>query len=199
MSPPREKKTGQRKHQILEALAVSLEQHPGDRITTAALARTAGVSEAALYRHFASKARMFEGLIDYAENVIFERINVIIEQSDDVQQQCFDILYLLLGFAAKNPGITRVLMGEALTGEKERLLLRVEQFFARIEMQLRQLLKSSGLRGQHEQLGQTSAAANLMISHVEGRLHQFLRSQFREDPLSHWEEQRRMLDNAIFS
>lgn len=193
-----ERKPGQRKQQILEALASALENHPGDRITTAALARAAGVSEAALYRHFASKARMFEGLIDYSEGVIFERINSIVQHSDDIQEQCFNIVYLLLGFAGRNPGITRVLMGEALTGEKDRLLLRVEQFFARIETELRQLLKASGLRGQHDQLGQTAAAANLLISHVEGRLHQFLRSQFRNDPLSHWEEQRQMLRRAIF-
>jgi len=115
-----------RKQLILETLAHELESNPGDRITTAGLARAVGVSEAALYRHFASKARMFEGLIEFAEETVFARINLILEEEKGTEARCAKVVYLLLGFADRNPGITRVLLGDALVGERERLLERLD-------------------------------------------------------------------------
>jgi TetR/AcrR family transcriptional regulator len=188
-----------RRQLILEALAGELENSPGNRITTAALARAAGVSEAALYRHFASKARMFEGLIDFAEENIFSRINRIMDEEAGAVRRCERVLYLLLGFAARNPGITRVLMGDALIGETERLHARVQQFFARIETQLRQILRESVLReGVSVDAQGVEARANLLMAVAEGRLHQFLRSRFEVTPLQHWDTQWPMLALNLF-
>ena len=112
----------QSRHQaILEALATQLEQHPGQRITTAQLAESLGVSEAALYRHFPSKARMFEGLIEFSEDTVFGLIRRIVDEDDNAVSRCEKIMALMLGFSAKNPGISSVLVGTALTGETERL------------------------------------------------------------------------------
>ncbi len=188
-----------RKQQILEALAAELENSPGERITTAALARAVGVSEAALYRHFASKAKMFEGLIAFAEESIFTRINQIIETEPDTRLRCGRILYLLLIFAERNPGITRVLLGDALVGETERLHTRVEQFFARVETQFRQILRESRLRGDTGISSTPEVGAGLMLALVEGRLHQFLRTRFKVSPTDQWEEQWAILEAGLFS
>ena len=131
-----------RKEQILQSLAHMLEAAPGGRITTAGLAREVGVSEAALYRHFPSKAKMFEGLISFIEEAIFSRINRIVEDgqaSDQVEQ----ILTLLLAFTERNPGITRLLTGDALTGENARLHLRIQQFYDRVESQVKKVLRDA--------------------------------------------------------
>jgi len=117
-----------RSQQILEALAHELETNPGERITTASLARAVGVSEAALYRHFPSKARMFEGLIEFLENTVFSLINRILADEKDAVLRCEVIMKVLLGFSARNPGLTHILMGDALVGETERLRLRIGQF-----------------------------------------------------------------------
>ena len=187
-----------RKQAILEALANELEQHPGDRITTAALARAVGVSEAALYRHFPSKARMFEGLIGFAEETVFARINQILSDEKGTRARVAKVLYLLLGFADRNPGITRVLLGDALVGERERLHDRVQQFFERIEVQLRQILRESQLR-QDVQLRTTpEAAAALLTAFVEGRMQQFLRSRFSQTALSAWEADWLVLSHGLF-
>jgi len=187
-----------RKQQILEALAIELEKSPGERITTAALARAVGVSEAALYRHFASKAKMFEGLIAFAEESIFSRINQIIEAEPDTRLRCGRILYLLLAFAEHNPGITRVLLGDALVGETERLHIRVEQFFARVETQFRQVLRESRLRDDTGISSSPEVGAGLMLALVEGRLHQFLRTRFKITPTTQWEEQWAVLEAGLF-
>ena len=182
----------------MEALANELEQHPGDRITTAALARAVGVSEAALYRHFPSKARMFEGLIGFAEETVFARINQILSDEKGTRARVAKVLYLLLGFADRNPGITRVLLGDALVGERERLHDRVQQFFERIEVQLRQILRESQLR-QDVQLRTTpEAAAALLTAFVEGRMQQFLRSRFSQTALSAWEADWLVLSHGLF-
>ena len=192
-----DKKTS-RKEQILKALAVELEQTPGGRITTAALARSVGVSEAALYRHFASKARMFEGLIEFAEETVFARINQILETERDTRRRCAGILYLMLGFADRNPGITRVLLGDALVGEHERLLSRVEQFFARLETQFRQVLREAKMREGEEIAQGAEAGAGLLLALVEGRMHQFLRTRFKVSPLADWEPQWQLVEDALF-
>ena len=188
-----------RKEQILETLAAELEQTPGGRITTAALAKGVGVSEAALYRHFASKARMFEGLIVFAEETVFARINQILESERDTRRRCTGIVYLMLGFADRNPGITRVLLGDALVGENERLHSRVEQFFARLEIQFRQVLREAKMREGTEITQSAEVGAGLMLALVEGRLHQFLRTRFKVSPLSEWEAQWSLLEQALFT
>lgn len=186
-----------RRQIILEALAKELERNPGARITTASLAKAVGVSEAALYRHFPSKARMFEGLIDFAEESIFTRVNQIMHSEADMQLRCGQVLYLLLAFAEHNPGITRVLLGDPLVGETERLLSRVSQFFARLETQLRQILREGRIHGDPADLD-INPAANLMLALVEGRMHQFLRSRFKQTPLEQWQGQWELLRVSLF-
>ena len=188
-----------RRQLILEALARELEANPGERITTASLSRAVGVSEAALYRHFASKAQMFEGLIDFAEESIFSRINQILKEQTGARQRCRQTLYLLLVFADRNPGITRVLMGEALIGETERLLVRVGQFFTRLETQLKQVLREGEMRGEAMTVEDVNASANLMLAFVEGLMHQYLRSRFTISPLAQWDAQWGILDARLFS
>ena len=187
-----------RKQAILEALANELEQHPGDRITTAALARAVGVSEAALYRHFPSKARMFEGLIGFAEESVFVRINQILEEERNTQRRAARVVYLLLGFADRNPGITRILLGGALVGERERLHDRVQQFFERIDLQLRQILREAQLRQDASLRTSPEEAAALLTAFVEGRMQQFLRSRFSQPTLAAWETDWSVLSHGLF-
>lgn len=188
-----------RRQLILEALARELEENPGERITTAALSRAVGVSEAALYRHFASKAKMFEGLIDFAEESIFARINQIMQEPLEARQRCNQLLYLVLAFSDKNPGITRVLLGDALVGETERLLIRVSQFFTRLETQLKQILREGEMRSEASSKVEASVAANLMLALAEGLMHQYLRSRFQLRPLAQWDAQWQVLDRSLFT
>lgn len=190
---------GERKQAILEALARELEARPGSRITTSGLARAVGVSEAALYRHFPSKARMYEGLISFAEDGIFSRINQIMEEDRDTRQRCARVLYLLLGFAERNPGIVRVLLGDALVGEHERLHERIQVFFERLQMQFRQILREARLRDDVVLLVSSEAAAEMLVVYVEGRMQQFLRTRFDVSPLSGWEADWGIIDRGIFS
>jgi len=187
-----------RKQAILEALAHELEQHPGDRITTAALARAVGVSEAALYRHFPSKARMFEGLIGFAEENVFARINQILDEEKNTQVRVASVVYLLLGFADRNPGITRVLLGDALVGERERLHDRVQQFFERIDLQLKQILREAMLREDASLRTSPEDAAALLTAFVEGRMQQYLRSRFQHRSLDAWDADWSVLSHGLF-
>lgn len=192
-----EQKISRRDH-ILQALAAMLESQPGGRITTAALAREVGVTEAALYRHFPSKARMFEGLIDFAEEVVFSRVTLILEEENDARLRCEKILFLLLMFAERNPGITRILNGDALTGEHERLQTRIAQLFDRLETQLRQVLREAELRDGLGTVMISAAAANLLLTLVEGHLGRYVRSGFRLKPTEYWEPQWRYLQQSLF-
>lgn len=187
-----------RAQQILEVLAQELETNPGTRITTAALAKAVGVSEAALYRHFASKARMFEGLIDFAEVSVFTLINRIIEQEQQVAARCERIIQLVLGFAERNPGITRILLGDALVGENERLRARVVRFFDRIETQLKQTLRAANLAGDRRPAIPIDAAANQIMALIEGRMNQYARSNFACKPTAHMSEQWAALEAGLF-
>src|SRR5690606_11423761 len=135
-----------RRQQILEALAFMLSDCPGSRITTAALAREVGVSEAALYRHFPSKTKMFEGLIEFIEETVFSRISLIVSEEATAMKRCERMLLLLLAFAERNPGISRILTGDALAGETDRLRLRIVQFFDRLDTQLKQILREAEVR-----------------------------------------------------
>lgn len=187
-----------RRLQILEALAQELEKSPGERITTAGLARAVGVSEAALYRHFPSKAKMFEGLIEFLEETVFGLITRILNDDKRAEARCEKILTVVLGFAARNPGISRILMGEVLTGETERLRLRVGQFFDRIETQLKQVLREGEMAGELRDGANISASANLMLAMAEGRVNQYLRSGFKRSPMTDWEVQWRLLAAPVF-
>ena len=178
-----------RKDQILQALARMLEAAPGQRITTAALAREVGVSEAALYRHFPSKARMFEGLIKFIEDTLFARITRIINEEDSAEIRCHNILLLLLTFCDKNPGMTRLLTGDALAGETERLRERIAQFFGRLEAQLKQVLREAQIRENLKTTISPAILTNLLLASVEGRLVQFVRSEFKVSPLDNWDTQ----------
>lgn len=188
-----------RAQQILEALAHQLEAHPGQRITTAALAREVGVSEAALYRHFPSKARMFEALIEFIENSIFGLVTRILEEHPDAVSRCGNILVMLLGFADRNPGLTRILVGDALTGENERLRVRITQFYDRLETQLKQILREAEGKNELPVGHPSTAIANLMLAAAEGRMNQYVRSGFQKSPLDHWDQQWELLSRSLFA
>ncbi|MRW90113.1 nucleoid occlusion factor SlmA [Duganella sp. FT80W] len=172
---------GQRRLQILQALAEMLEQPKGDKITTAALARKLEFSEAALYRHFASKAQMFEGLIEFIESSVFGLINQIAERQTDGLAQARDIAAMLLNFAVQNPGMTRVLIGDALVNEDDRLQQRMNQFYDRVELALKQALRLAASEGQaHE--ADSAARAAMLTSFVIGRWHRYAKSGFKLHP-----------------
>jgi TetR/AcrR family transcriptional regulator len=169
---------GERKLEILKALAEMLEAPRGEKITTAALAAKLEVSEAALYRHFASKAQMYEGLIEFIEQTLFGLIARITAETPSPAAQVEAILNMLLNFAAKNPGMTRVLIGDALVHENERLQKRINQLHDRIEAQLRQCLRFCG----DKQAELSAPLANLLQCMVVGRWHQFAKSGFTRAP-----------------
>jgi TetR/AcrR family transcriptional regulator len=174
-------KPGQRKLQILQALAAMLEHPKGEKITTAALAAKLAVSEAALYRHFASKAQMFEGLIEFIESSVFGLCNQITEREDDGVAQAHAMLQMLLSFSANNPGMTRVLIGDALVGEDERLQLRMNQFYDKVELAFKGALRVAVTQG-HGREEDVGARASLLVSYVTGRWHRFAKSGFRQHP-----------------
>ena len=178
-----------RRQQILESLATMLEAGPGVKITTAALAKEVGVSEAALYRHFPSKSKMYEGLIEFIEETLFTRINLILSEDMDMFSKCEKVLHLIIAFAEKNPGISRILTLDALTGETDRLRNRVVQLFDRIETQLKQLLREAEVRdGVH--FGMSVAdTVNLMMAATEGKVAQYVRSGFKLKPTENWQAQ----------
>ena len=188
-------KRPERKREILEALARLLEAAPGGRVTTAALAREVGVTEAALYRHFPSKTKMFEALIAFAEDSVFTLANRIHEQEPDAGRRSLTLIRMLLTFAQRNPGISRLLAGDALTGEDPRLHARVNQFYQRLETQLRQFLREQALQGHRSP--PANATANLLLAYAEGRIRQYARSGFQASPLEHWEEQRQQLEKVL--
>jgi TetR/AcrR family transcriptional regulator len=189
---------GERRQQILEAFALMLETSPGSRITTAALARQVGVSEAALYRHFPSKAKMFEGLIEFMEATIFTRITLILEEDQTAAARSRNVLWLLLTFAERNPGFARLMAGDALQGESERLHGRMRQFFDRIETQLKQIVREGIARREIEDRIPPAAAANLLLSLTDGRINQFVRSRFRARPTVEWNAQWPLLAVGLF-
>jgi TetR/AcrR family transcriptional regulator len=175
------KPAGQRKLQILQALAGMLEQPKGEKITTAALASRLDVSEAALYRHFASKAQMFEGLIEFIESSVFGLINQIAAREEGGIGQAHAILQMLLAFAANNPGMTRVLIGDALVNEDDRLQLRMNQFYDKVELACKQSLRLAVTQG-HGAEADVGARAGLLVSYVVGRWHRYAKSGFKQNP-----------------
>ena len=188
---------GERRQIILETLAHMLEKNQGEHITTAQLARAVGVSEAALYRHFPSKAKMFEGLIEFIEETLFTRINKIIAEESRAEARIQNILFLLLGFAGKNPGMARLLYGDVLVGETERLRKRVAQIYERIETQMKQILREAEV---NENLHlSVNDVAVLLLAVVEGSITRFVRSEFKSSPVAGWERQWEMLRKSIFN
>ncbi|MBN8444695.1 MAG: nucleoid occlusion factor SlmA [Gammaproteobacteria bacterium] len=185
-----------RKEEILQALAAMLEQSPGQRITTAAIANKVGVSEAALYRHFPSKARMFEGLIEFIETTLLGKIEQIIKQHKSAETRLKLIVQLLLVFAEKNPGMCRILTGDALHGEQERLRERVLQLFEKLEQQLKWCLRERKLR-EGKGVNDEAALANWLLASCEGKIHQFVRSSFTRLPTHHFDAQWLLIKNAL--
>ena len=176
------RKPGARKLQILQTLAAMLEDPKGEKITTAALAARLDVSEAALYRHFASKAQMFEGLIEFIETTIFGLINDIAARETSGMRQARRTVQMLLDFAQTNRGMTRVLIGDALVNENERLQERMNQLFDRIESSLRQSLRVAVTQGELPAEFDPAARASLLVSFVVGRWHRFAKTGFRRPP-----------------
>ena len=185
---------GERKLEILKALAAMLEAPRWERITTAALAAKLEVSEAALYRHFASKAQMYEGLIEFIENSVFTLANKITNDESDGSKQAERLLEMLLAFAEKNPGMVRVMTGDALVGEHERLRARMNQFYERFEASLKQALRSPGADGgQKSTDADVTAQAGLLVRYLIGCLHQYAKSGFTKKPTESHAAQRRYL------
>src|SRR3990172_8762172 len=180
---------GERKHQILQKLAEMLQDPKGERITTAALAKKLDVSEAALYRHFASKAQMFEGLIEFIEQTLFGLVNKIQAEEENGVKQIHAIMIMLLGFAEKNAGMTRVLIGDALVNEDERLQARINQLHDRLEATIKQALRFALSEKDIPEGVDPTAQANLMLAFVVGRWHQFAKSGFRREPTEYWSAQ----------
>jgi TetR/AcrR family transcriptional regulator len=182
-------KPGERKLQILQAVAGMLEQPKGEKITTAALAARLELSEAALYRHFASKAQMFEGLIEFIEQTVFGLINKITQEEKSGVKQIEEVMAMLLNFAQKNRGMTRVLIGDALVNEDERLQQRINQFLDRIEATLKQSLRMAATQGEMGAAVDVGAHANLLVCYVIGRWTQFAKSGFTREPMALWPAQ----------
>jgi TetR/AcrR family transcriptional regulator len=181
-------KPGQRREQILQTLAGMLEQPGTERITTALLASKLDVSEAALYRHFASKAQMFEGLIDFIEHSLFSLINQIAEREGDGAQKAARMVTVLLQFGEKNPGMARVMVGDALVFENERLHQRMNQLFERIESALRQVLRAAAEANKSASpTADAQVRAAAMVAFALGQLQRFARSGFKRSPLDHLE------------
>ena len=185
-------KPGARRLQILQTLASMLENPRAERVTTAALAAKLAVSEAALYRHFASKAQMYEGLIEFIETTLFTLVNKIAGETPDGVAQAQQIVAVLLGFADKNPGMTRVLIGEALVNEDERLQTRINQLHDRLEASLKQSLRLAEVVGGHAGI-EVGAHANLLLCYVIGRWQLFAKSRFKRTPSEQWDAQRALL------
>lgn len=192
-------KPGERRLRILHKLAEMLQDPKGEKITTAALAARLDVSEAALYRHFASKAQMYESLIEFIESSLFSVINRIAEEERSGIRQAELVVALLLGFAQKNRGLTRVLTGDALVHEDDRLQARINQMLDRVEATLKQALRVAVTAGELPLQQDIAAAANLLMCYATGRWQQFVKSGFARDPMSQWPGQWPLLHAACRS
>jgi TetR/AcrR family transcriptional regulator len=193
-APRKRPRPGERRVQILQTLAGMLELPGSERVTTAALAAKLEVSEAALYRHFASKAQMFEGLIEFIESSVFTLVNQIIEREGGGAVQAQKMVSVLLQFGERNPGMTRVMVGDALVYENERLVARMNQFFDRIESSLRQVLRAAAeANGSSTPTVEANAKASVLVSFIIGRLQRYARSGFKRLPSEQLDAALRML------
>jgi TetR/AcrR family transcriptional regulator len=190
-------KTGERKNQILQTLAAMLERPASEKVTTAALAARLEVSEAALYRHFTGKAQMFEGLIDFIEQTLFALINKITTEEKSGARQLEAMVSVMLAFAQKNRGMTRVLIGDALVHEDGKLQARINQLYDRLEAALKQAVRFGITQNELASETDAAACANLVLSFVAGRWHQFAKTGFRRDPTELWNRQWRQLLEGV--
>lgn len=187
-----------RQQQILECLAKMLEDNPGFGVTTAGLSKAVGVSEAALYRHFPSKRKMFESLIDFIEETLFPRIKSINIEGCAIEARCEHLLLLILTFTERNPGISRILTGDAIVGESGRLRSRVTQLFDRIETHTKQMIREAEVREHKKTTIPANVAANLLLAFAEGKIMQYVRSDFRRLPTENWKAQWSVLSQQMF-
>jgi TetR/AcrR family transcriptional regulator len=192
-------KPGERKLQILQTLAEMLENPKGEKITTAALAARLDCSEAALYRHFASKAQMFEGLIEFIESSLFSVVNQVQAEEADGIAQIEHLVALLLRFAQKNRGMTRVLIGEALVNENERLQVRINALLDKLEAAVKQSLRIASTQGRVDANLDFAALANLLVSYAIGRWQAYAKSGFTREPLAQWPQQWPLLAVSILA
>ena len=184
-----QKNTGNRKAAILETVATMLEKAPGDKITVSKIAAGVGVSEAAIYRHFASKAQIFEGLITFAEEALLSRINTIQGSDQSINSKTQDFMLLLLTFFERNPGIARLLLGDPLVGEAPRLKPRVRQLFDKIETVCRQALRDAQSTAFAKPPLSPTAQTALVMQLIEGAVTRYVRSEFAQSPTEHFVEQ----------
>ena len=187
-----------RRESILQALVELIQSDPGARITTAGLARTVGVTEAALYRHFPSKRKMFEALIEFAEEAVFSRCQVILQEQEDVRVRLQQMVHLVLVFAERNPGLCSVLTGDALMGEDETLRKRASQFFERLETQIRQALKEGEIRQGLSPRTTSARGADFVMVFLEGRIQRFVRSSFARMPTSDFDEAWGLVSESVW-
>ncbi|MBW7471318.1 nucleoid occlusion factor SlmA [Marinobacter sp. M216] len=188
-----------RREAILHALVELLETDPGARITTAGLAKSVGVTEAALYRHFPSKRKMFEALIEFAEEAVFSRCQVILQEQEDVRVRLQQLVHLVLVFAERNSGLCCVLTGDALMGENEALRKRASQFFERLETQVRQALKEGEIRQGLRPRTSAARGADFVLVFVEGRVQRFVRSSFARLPSADFEESWSLVAEGVWA
>ena len=182
-------RSGERKTQILQLIAQMLESPKGEKITTAAMAKKLDVSEAALYRHFASKAQMFEGLIEFIESSLLGLINKITGEETQGLKQIQAMIGMMLAFAKQNPGMTRVLIGDALVNEDERLQVRINALTDKLEAALKQAVRIAVTQNELPATQDVAAQANVLICYVTGRWHQFAKSGFKKNPVDGFDKQ----------
>ncbi|PCM43071.1 nucleoid occlusion factor SlmA [Marinobacter sp. ANT_B65] len=187
-----------RREAILHALLALLEEEPGARITTSVLARSVGVTEAALYRHFPSKRKMFEALLEFAEDAVFSRCQLILQEHEDVRVRLQQLMHLVLVFAERNPGLCCVLTGDALIGENEALRKRASQFFERLETQVRQTLKEGEIRQGLRPRTSATRGADFVLVFMEGRIQRFVRSSFTRAPSVDFDESWGLVAEALW-
>ncbi|MGO1499761.1 MAG: nucleoid occlusion factor SlmA [Marinobacter sp.] len=188
-----------RREAILHALVQLLERDPGARITTSVLAKSVGVTEAALYRHFPSKRKMFEALLEFAEEAVFSRCQVILQECEDVRMRLRQLMHLVLVFTERNPGLCCVLTGDALVGENEALRKRASQFFERLETQVRQTLKEGEIRQGLQPRTSATRGADFVLVFMEGRIQRFIRSSFSRLPSADFDESWELVAEAVWS
>ncbi len=194
-----DQKPSSRREAILHALLELLETDPGARITTSVLARSVGVTEAALYRHFPSKRKMFEALLEFAEEAVFSRCQVILQEQEDVRVRLQQLVHLVLVFGERNPGLCCVLTGDALVGENEALRKRASQFFERLETQVRQTLKEGEIRQGLRPRTSATRSADFVLVFMEGRIQRFIRSSFTRLPTADFDESWGLVAEAVWS
>ena len=188
-----------RREAILQALVELLESEPGARITTAGLAKSVGVTEAALYRHFPSKRKMFEALIEFAEEAVFSRCQLILQEQEDVRVRLQQLVHLVLVFAERNSGLCCVLTGDALMGENDALRRRASQFFERLETQVRQALKEGEIRQGLRPRTSAARGADFVLVFLEGRIQRFVRSSFTRLPSTDFDESWGLVAEGVWS